>query len=96
MRIMLKAQLPVEKGNEAIADGTLPKTIEEAMTRLKPEAAYFFAEDGKRTALMIFDMDDVSQIPVVAEPFFVNLNADVDFRPVMNAEDLQKGLQALG
>ena len=96
MRIMLKAQLPVEKGNEAIADGTLPKTIEEAMTRLKPEAAYFFAEDGKRTALMIFDMDYVSQIPVVAEPFFVNLNADVDFRPVMNAEDLQKGLQALG
>ena len=38
MRMMLKFTLPVEKGNQAIKDGSLGKTLESIMKKLKPEA----------------------------------------------------------
>ena len=95
MRMMLKVSMPVEAGNAAVKDGGLKKVVEEAMGRLKPEAAYFFAENGCRTALMVFDLVDASDIPSIAEPFFTVLNAAVTMIPVMNGEDLAKGLQKL-
>ena len=51
MRMMLKVSMPVEPGNAAVKDRLLKKVIEEATGRLKPEAAYFFAENGCRTAM---------------------------------------------
>ena len=92
MRMMLKVAIPVEVGNKAIKDGSLPRTIQSTLDRLKPEAAYFLAEDGKRTALFFFNMQDASQIPAIAEPLFMGMNASLTMLPVMNAEDLQKGL----
>jgi hypothetical protein len=92
MRMMLKVTVPVEAGNKAIKDGTLPKTLQATMQQLKPEAAYFFAENGVRTLLYFFNLQDVSQIPVIAEPLFMGMNAALTMIPVMNAEDLQKGL----
>lgn len=47
---------------------------------------------GQRTGWIVFDMTDPSQIPEIAEPLFLNFDAAVEFVPVMNAEDLQKGL----
>ncbi len=35
-------------------------------------------------------------MPPFAEPFFTELGADVVMAPVMNADDLQKGLSRLG
>ena len=92
MRMMLKVTIPVETGNTAIKDGRLPLTLQNTSERLKPEAAYFFAEDGKRTALFVFDMQDVSQIPPIVEPLFMGMNASLTMVPVMNADDLKKGL----
>ena len=37
-------------------------------------------------------MPDVSQIPPIVEPLFLGMNAEVRLLPVMNLEDLQKGL----
>ena len=95
MRTLLKVSLEVEASNKAIKDGSLPKIMKSTMEKLKTEAAYFFAMDGNRTALMVFDLKDPSEIPSIAEPFFMNMNAKVDFYPVMNAEDLQKGLATI-
>ena len=95
MRMMLKVSIPVEAGNTAVTDGSLKKVIGESLERLKPEAAYFLAEDGRRTAIMVFDLADQSQIPSIAEPFFLAFNADVSMIPVMNADDLKKGLEKL-
>ena len=92
MRMMLTVTIPVEAGNNAIKNGTLPRTMQAMMQSLKPEAAYFFAENGLRTALFVFNMDDVSRIPVIAEPLFMGMNAALTMIPVMNADDLQKGL----
>ena len=92
MRVMLKASVPVENGNQTIADGSMSSKLQAILGDLKPEAAYFLAFGGKRTALIFLDLADSSQIPVAAEPFFMAFDAEVDFYPVMNADDLAKGL----
>jgi hypothetical protein len=92
MRMMLKFTLPVEKGNSAFKDGALAKTVETIMSKLKPEAAYFAPLDGKRGGMIFFDLADPSQIAEVVEPLFLNLNAATELVPVMNGDDLRKGL----
>jgi len=92
MRMMLRWTVPVERGNAAIRDGTLTRTIDAVTEALKPEAAYFYAEGGERCGMMIFDMADPSQIPEFAEPLFMNLDAAVEFVPVMNRDDLKAAL----
>ena len=89
MRMLLRVAIPVEAGNAAIKAGTLGPTIERIIADLKPEAAYFFADDaGQRTGSIVFDMKDTSQIPGIAEPWFLAFNAQVTFRPVMTPQDL--------
>ena len=94
MRMMLKVTIPVDAGNAAVKSGALAGAMQKTTDLLKPEAAYFLADDGKRTALFFFDMQDASQIPVIAEPLFMSMNASVTMVPVMNGEDLRKGLTA--
>jgi hypothetical protein len=89
MRMLLRVSIPVETGNAAAKAGTLGTTIEKILANLKPEAAYFFADDnGQRSGSIVFDMKDTSQIPAVAEPWFFAFNAKVSIRPIMNPADL--------
>jgi hypothetical protein len=91
MRMLLRVSIPVEAGNAAAKAGTLGSTVEKILADLKPEAAYFFADDsGQRSGSIIFDMKDSSEIPAVAEPWFLAFNANVSFRPIMNPQDLGK------
>jgi hypothetical protein len=95
MRVMAKITMPVESGNQAIKDGSLGPVIQRAAERWKPEAMYFTTFDGLRTAFMVFDLPDASDIPPFAEPLFQGLDANVVLAPVMNGDDLQKGLSQL-
>ena len=96
MRMMLKFLLPVEKGNQAFNDGSLGKAMETIMSKLKPEAAYFGVSEGKRGGMLFFDLTEPSQVVETVEPFFLNLNAAVELIPVMNGDDLRKGLAKAG
>lgn len=97
MRMLLRVSIPVESGNAAAKDGTLGSTIERILADLKPEAAYFYADDeGQRSGSIVFDMKDSSQTPSVAEPWFLAFNAKVSLRPVMNPQDLAKAGPAIG
>ncbi|WAX56450.1 hypothetical protein M6B22_18205 [Jatrophihabitans cynanchi] len=96
MRCMLKLELDTEAGNKAIETGMLPKIMQQVLDKTKAEAAYFSTESGRRTAFIFFDLVDASDIPVIAEPAFANLGARVTFTPVMNSDDLRKGLAQLG
>jgi hypothetical protein len=89
MRCLLKVTIPVGTGNAAINDGSLGKTIESILADLKPEAAYFAGDNGKRAGFIFFDLKDASQIPAVAEPWFLAFDAHVEFHPAMNLEDLK-------
>ncbi len=89
MRCLMKVAIPVGTGNAAINDGSLGKTIESILADLKPEAAYFIAENGKRAGFIFFDLKDTSQIPAVAEPWFLAFDAHVELQPAMSLEDLK-------
>jgi hypothetical protein len=89
MRMLLRVSIPVEAGNAAAKAGTLGSTVEQILADLKPEAAYFFADD-KRSGSIVFHMKNTSEIPAVAEPWFQAFNAKISFRPIMNPQDLGK------
>lgn len=97
MRFLLKVTPNVEVFSTYVKDGSAMQKMQSALAEVKPEAAYFLEMNGYRTALLIVNMDDVSQIPALAEPWFLQFDAEVEIHPVMLGEDLQKAnLQDLG
>jgi hypothetical protein len=92
MRIMLQFTIPVEKGNEAVADGSISQAIKELINQVKPESAYFSLKDGKRYGLVVFEETDAARLTAINEPLFAKLNAEIDIRPVLVLEDLLKNL----
>ena len=93
---MLTVSFPVQEGNAALNNGQLPKILQNFIEQYKPEAAYFSTnDDGERASIMVFDLKDPSEMPKISEPLFQGLNARVTFKPVMNAEDLKKGISSL-
>lgn len=89
MRMLMTVSLSTEKANDAARNGALGSTIEKILAQIKPEAAYFMANDaGERTALIVLDMTESSQIPGLAEPWFLAFDSKLTFRPVMNPGDL--------
>lgn len=96
MRMMMKVQMDVAAGSKALQSGRMPQVMQTMMEMLKPEAAYFGPDSGVRTAFIIFDMTDPSQLPALTEPLFSEFMARVELFPVMNREDLERGLSQLG
>jgi hypothetical protein len=94
MRTLLKAQLRTDP-SETTPIAVRFERIKSLLDSLKPEAMYFYPEDGVRTMLIIFDMKSPSDLPVITEPLF-NAGARVEFAPVMNLEDLQAGFKKMG
>jgi hypothetical protein len=97
MRMLVKVKMPHPEFNAAVRDGSAGQKIGRILDELKPEAAYFTEMQGQRGAILIVNVDDPSKVPAIAEPFFLQFNADVEFHIVMSPEDLQRaGLEALG
>src|SRR5580692_4313840 len=88
MRMLLKVTLDTTTANNAIRNGTLGSTIQSILDDLKPEAAYFAEDNGERTGYIFFDMQEASQLPAIAEPWFLAFNARLTVRPAMNLQDL--------
>jgi len=97
MRMLLRVTMPHEPFNTHVKDGSASAKMKRILDELKPEAAYFTEFDGRRTGVLIIQMENTSQIPAIAEPWFLTFNANVEFHPVMLPEDLAKaGLDAIG
>ncbi len=97
MRMLMNVLFPHEPFNKAVREGTVGPTIERILETTKPEAVYFTELDGTRAAMMIINVENASQVPSYAEPWFLTFNADCKFRIVMSPEDLKEaGLDTLG
>ncbi|MGA3114008.1 MAG: panthothenate synthetase [Syntrophobacteraceae bacterium] len=97
MRMLLNVKFPHDEFNKAVRDGTVGEKMRRILEDIKPEAVYFTEQNGRRGAILVINMDDPSQIPAFAEPWFLTFKADVEFRVAMTPEDLQKaGLEGLG
>lgn len=95
MHTLLKVTMSdLDATNAAVSNGRMQDVIKQVSKLIKPETSFFTAENGYRTGMFIFDLKDASQIPQIAEPFFTELNAKVEFFPGMDFIELGKGLEA--
>lgn len=95
MRYILKFTFNIDAGNAALRDPQFGTKMQQLLTDIKAEAVYFTAINGQRGGYAVIQMTDASQIPAVAEPFFLWLKADLEFLPVMTPEDLMKAGSAI-
>jgi hypothetical protein len=96
MRYVMKMRISLEKGNKALRDPEFGHKMQTLLTEIKAEAAYFTTLRGQRGAFIVVNLNDASEIPAIAEPFFLWLDADIDWFPVMLPSDLAKAGPAIG
>ena len=90
VRFIVTAEWDMDAGNDAARSGKLAETVQSIVEDLEPEAIYFMATHGQRSAVMVVNIDDASELPGIAEPWFLAFNAKIDARPAMVLEDLGK------
>jgi len=66
MRVTITFRFAVDPGNDLIKSGKIGQIFGNLIEDLKPEAAYFFPENGQRGGLMVINMDDSSQLAQVS------------------------------
>jgi len=71
MRMLLKAQPATLSTNPKIKDGSVGEDLNSILADIKPEAVYFYFENGRCTAKMIFDIQDQSELPAIVEPWLL-------------------------
>lgn len=97
MKMLMHVKFPHEEFNKTVKNGTVGEKMQKIIESSKPQSVFFTEANGRRSALMIVNMENESQIPKLAEPWFLQFNADVEFHVVMSPEDLDKaGLDDLG
>ena len=97
MRMMMLVQFPLEPFNTAVRSGTVGSKMKQILDAVKPEHVWFSEREGKRGGVLIVNVDSPSDVPRLAEPWFLTFNAQVEFRIAMTPEDLGRaGLDALG
>ena len=96
MRMLIKATIPTKPGNSGLKDGSMMEKLDSILADARPEAVYFFLENGLRTCLIVCDMEDSSQLAAAVEPWFLSMEAQVMVVPVLNGEDFEKAGPSLG
>ena len=97
MRIIMDVELPHEPFNTYVREGSVAAKMQKIMGAIRPEAAYFCARGGKRGGTLVVNMNSPSELPSLAEPWFLTFNANVQFHPAMTLEDLgAANLDAIG
>ena len=95
--MLMHVRFPLDPFNASVRDGSVGGKLQKIIEAIKPAACYFTASGGQRGATLVVTLNDASEIPSLAEPFFLTFDATVSFEPFMSLEDLgSAGLDALG
>ncbi|GAA1947669.1 hypothetical protein [Kitasatospora viridis] len=95
MRTLMQVELDTELANKLVSTGAIRQTMDELMELLKPEAAYFYAADGRRAMTLVVDLAKESDLVTYCEPFWNALHAEVRVYPCMNADEVMAGVGGL-
>ena len=90
MRMLMHVHFPPEPFNAAVRDGSVGQKVQRILEAIKPEAAYFSEQDGRRGGVFVVNVNNASDVPGLAEPWFITFNAEVKFRMPMTPEDLRR------
>jgi hypothetical protein len=88
MRMMMLVQFPIEPFNSYVKNGTIGAKIKAILDAIKPEHVWFSEREGKRGAILVVDLANASDVARLAEPWFLTLNAEVEYRVAMTPADL--------
>jgi hypothetical protein len=91
MRFMIKFEMSSDAGNAACKEQNFGEKMQQFLTDVSAESAYFTTVNGNRGGYIIVNSDDNAKMMTVAEPLFFWLKAKVDFFPVMTTDDLKHG-----
>lgn len=89
MKFLVKVTLPGETASASIRDGSMMEKMQRIFNEIKPEAAYFTAENGRRTQYLVVNMDEPMHLATIAEPWWLTFNADVSILPVFTLQDME-------
>ncbi len=90
MRFLMNVTIPTADFNPLVKDGTAGGIIGQILEETQPEAVYFTEMNGNRGATLVVNVNDASDIPRYAEPWYLNFNATIEYRIAMTPEDLGK------
>jgi hypothetical protein len=97
MRMLMIVKIPNSEFNAAVKSGSVGKILNRILEDCAPETVYFTEEDGCRGAVLSVNVEKASDVPRLAEPWFLSFNAQVHFQIAMTPEDLRKsGIEDLG
>ena len=97
MRMLIHVKIPNRDFNVYVKDGSAGKKMKHILEEMKPEAVYFTEYDGCRGAIIIADVTEPSDVPKIAEPWFLMFNANIRMSIAMTPADLRSsGIGKMG
>ena len=96
MRLLFKITIPVEPFNTLARNGVVAQKMGAILEATKPESIYFTGNDSGRGAVVVYNAEDGTQIPALAEPWFLTLNAKIEYSAAITPDELMRsGLDEL-
>ena len=90
MKVLFKISLPVERFNELARKGAAGQKLASILEATKPESVYFTGNQSGRGVVAVYDLADGSQVPAVAEPWFLTFDAHIEYSVAISGEEMAK------
>ena len=90
MKFLIEINIPTETGNKLLKNGLIIAQLHEYLKEVKPDHTYFSIKNGKRTVFMILNVESAEKFPEIAEPLWLDWNAEVNVWPIMDEKDFEK------
>ncbi len=78
MRYLVHISIPHEPFNQYAREGSAGAKLQQVLEATKPEAMYFTDQHGGRGGTAVYNVDSASDIPSIAEPWFMTFEAELE------------------